>query len=393
MPAGCGHAGADSPSGVTATAATPSSITVGWNASTDNVAVTGYGLYRNGTSTGSTSSTSASFSGLACGTAYTITVDAYDAAGNRSAKASITASTAACPPPADTQAPTTPGGLNATSATTNSITLTWTASSDNVGVTGYGKYKDGTLISSGTGTTYTYSGLTCGTKYVLAVDAYDAAGNRSGAASINATTTACAPPPTTSGPTTRLAWFYGEPQDGTTAQTLATRNVAWVLSGHQVEDGYLATLKADGLQGSVPGYIELPRTMGPSSCASDPNFAGYTTSWTSWDGEFCTYLNPNESWFLHNSSGQRISSSGGWYYMNPSSSGWRAYMTSKVQRYFTEFPGLDGIFLDDTWNTAATPRSAGCVETICSSDSAWHDATLADLQAIKAAMSQGRHSR
>jgi hypothetical protein len=199
-----------------------------------------------------------------------------------------------------------------------------------------------------------------------------------------------APALASSAATTRLAWFYGEPQDGTTAQTLATRNSAWVLSGHQVEDGYLATLRAAGLTGSVPGYIELPRTMGPSSCASDPNFAGYTTSWTSWDGEFCTYLNANESWFLHNSSGKRIASSGGWYYMNPASTGWRNYMVGKVGRYFTEFPGLDGIFLDDTWNTAVTARNAGCVESICQNDTAWHDATLADLQAIKAAMPAGK---
>ena len=52
-----------------------------------------------------------------------------------------------------------------------------------------------------------------------------------------------------------------------------------------------------------PATSKLPRTMGiPASprCASDPTFAGYTTSWTCWDGEFCTYLNPHEDWFLHN---------------------------------------------------------------------------------------------
>jgi hypothetical protein len=73
-------------------------IVVAWNASTDNVRVAGYGLYRNGASTGTTTATSATFAGLVCGTSYAIGVDAFDAAGNRSARATIQATTAACPP-------------------------------------------------------------------------------------------------------------------------------------------------------------------------------------------------------------------------------------------------------------------------------------------------------
>ena len=86
------------PASLRTTGATASSINVAWNASSDNVGVTGYGLYRDGTSTGSTGSTSASFSGLACGRSYTLGVDAYDAAGNRSARSTISASTSACVP-------------------------------------------------------------------------------------------------------------------------------------------------------------------------------------------------------------------------------------------------------------------------------------------------------
>jgi hypothetical protein len=163
-----------------------------------------------------------------------------------------------------------------------------------------------------------------------------------------------------------------------------------VISGHQDEDGYIPRLRNAGETAPFYGYIELPRTMGPTSCATDPNFGGFTTSWTSADGEFCTYLNPNESWFLHKSSGQRLILDG-WYYMNPASQGWRDYMVGKVRRYFPFFhDALQGIFLDDTWNTAANPRGQGCVESICQSDQAWHDATLADLQAIKAALPAGK---
>ena len=65
------------------------------------------------------------------------------------------------------------------SVNATSITLSWTASLDNVGVAGYGVYSNGTSVASTALTVYTFSGLTCGTSYVLAVDAYDAAGNRS----------------------------------------------------------------------------------------------------------------------------------------------------------------------------------------------------------------------
>ncbi len=123
------------PTGLNATAKTANSITMAWTASTDNVGVTGYSVYNGSSIAGSTTGTSYTVSGLACGTSYTLAVDAYDAAGNRSTKASIAASTSACAPPADTQAPTTPGGLSATGATATSISLTWTASTDNVGVT------------------------------------------------------------------------------------------------------------------------------------------------------------------------------------------------------------------------------------------------------------------
>ena len=89
------------PGSFRSTGATATSINVAWNASTDNVAVSGYDLYRDGAAAGSTSSTSASFTGLSCGRSYTLGVEARDAAGNRSARSTITSSTTACtaPPP------------------------------------------------------------------------------------------------------------------------------------------------------------------------------------------------------------------------------------------------------------------------------------------------------
>jgi polysaccharide biosynthesis protein PslG len=99
------------------------------------------------------------------------------------------------PPPADTQPPSVPGSPTAAATGSTSIGLSWVASSDNVGVTGYGVYLAGALVGTGAGTSFSLSGLACGTTYSLAVDAYDAAGNRSAKASINASTSVCAPAP------------------------------------------------------------------------------------------------------------------------------------------------------------------------------------------------------
>jgi chitodextrinase len=173
--------------GLAVTSATQSSVALSWTPSTDNTGVVGYSVYRNGAVVGSTTSTTYGVPGLACGTSYTFAVDAYDAAGNRSAQTSITSSTAPC---ADATPPSLPGGLTTTVSQT-SITLSWTASSDNVAVAGYGLYKNGSSVGSTSSTNYVFSGLTCGTTYTLGVDSYDAAGNRSAKASLGATTPAC----------------------------------------------------------------------------------------------------------------------------------------------------------------------------------------------------------
>jgi len=85
--------------------------------------------------------------------------------------------------------PTTPGTLLASAITQSSVTLTWGASSDNVGVTGYQVYRNGTLLTTATGLTATNSGLTAGTPFSYFIKAIDAAGNTSAASNtVNVTT-------------------------------------------------------------------------------------------------------------------------------------------------------------------------------------------------------------
>ncbi|MFD0366500.1 carbohydrate binding domain-containing protein [Streptomyces sp. NPDC059071] len=90
----------------------------------------------------------------------------------------------------DTQAPTAPTGLRATGTTSSSVSLSWTAATDNVGVTGYDVYQGATRVSTVTGTGTTVGGLAAGTAYTFTVKARDAAGNVSPASNaVTATTT------------------------------------------------------------------------------------------------------------------------------------------------------------------------------------------------------------
>ena len=93
----------------------------------------------------------------------------------------------------DATAPTAPTNLAASGTTSTSTNLTWTAATDNVGVTGYNVYRGTTLVTTVTGTTYSVTGLTASTAYSFTVKAKDAAGNLSAASNVvNVTTAATA---------------------------------------------------------------------------------------------------------------------------------------------------------------------------------------------------------
>ncbi|WP_164472811.1 DUF4832 domain-containing protein [Cohnella candidum] len=83
----------------------------------------------------------------------------------------------------DAQAPSVPSNVAVTATTASSITLDWSASTDNVGVTGYEVYRGGTYVGTSTTTAFTDTGLSSGTSYSYTVKAKDAAGNVSAASS------------------------------------------------------------------------------------------------------------------------------------------------------------------------------------------------------------------
>lgn len=81
------------------------------------------------------------------------------------------------PPTGDTTLPSAPGAITASSITDTGVMLAWNPATDNVGVTGYQIYRDGSLLRTQSTTGYTDSGLTPSTTYTYTVNAYDAAGN------------------------------------------------------------------------------------------------------------------------------------------------------------------------------------------------------------------------
>ncbi|HZG56690.1 PA14 domain-containing protein [Paenibacillus sp.] len=94
-------------------------------------------------------------------------------------------------PAPDTQAPSAPTNVSVTSKTDTTVNLSWTASSDNVGVTGYDVYVGGNKANTSpiSGTTYTVTGLTEQSSYSITVKAKDAANNESAASSALSVTT------------------------------------------------------------------------------------------------------------------------------------------------------------------------------------------------------------
>ena len=175
------------PAGLSASGVTSSAATISWSASTDNVAVTGYKVFRNGVQVGSPSGISFPDAGLSASTTYSYTVSAFDAAGNNSAQSAALSVTTS--PPPDTTPPSVPAGLSASAITSTGATISWSASTDNVGVTGYKVFRNGVQVGAPAVPTFTDTGLSTATTYSYTVSAFDAAGNNSAPSSALSVTT------------------------------------------------------------------------------------------------------------------------------------------------------------------------------------------------------------
>ena len=171
---------------LSSTGSTSNTISLSWTSATDNVGVTGYDVYVNGSLNGSTTTALTYIvAGLAPSTAYSVYVRAKDAAGNGTNSNTINPSTQSAP---DVTPPSAPV-LSSIGSTASTISLSWTAATDNVGVTGYEVYVNGSLNgTTTTALTYTVTGLAASTAYNIYVRAKDAAGNGTNSNTINVST-------------------------------------------------------------------------------------------------------------------------------------------------------------------------------------------------------------
>jgi hypothetical protein len=170
------------PTGLAETSDTTTSVTMSWNsvASGGCGDVTNYIVKRGTTTIYDGTATSTTDSGLACGTASnTYTVTAYNTAGSSAASGGVVMAVQAA------TAPATPTGLAETSDTVNSISMSWNAVTSDCPPTSY-RVNNGTSdVYDGTATSFTDTGLACGTaSYTYTVTAYNDVGSSAPSAGV-----------------------------------------------------------------------------------------------------------------------------------------------------------------------------------------------------------------
>jgi fibronectin type 3 domain-containing protein len=249
------------PTSPAASVVSSSAINVTWIASTDNVGVTGYRVERcsgasctNFVEVGTTPASPFGDTGLAAATTYRYQIRATDAAGNFSAYSSIVSATTSAG--GDTTPPSAPTGLVPTVSSSTQINLTWTASTDNVGVTGYRVERcagagcsNFAQVSTPGSNAYVNVGLSASTTYVYRVRAVDGAGNLS-AYSLTASATTLA---SAGGPSTPL---------GLSASPVSANqiNLSWIASTGAVSAASYQVERCTGAGCSNFALVASPTT-------------------------------------------------------------------------------------------------------------------------------------
>ena len=258
------------------------SVKLTWDASTDNIEIVGYDIYRNDVLIASTTETAFEDIAVSEGHTYIYSVRAYDAALNVSQSSVLMVSVP------DLTVPTAPSVLTISSVSgMRRIDLTWLASEDNVGVTGYMVYRNGEAFATTTEPSYLDSAVTFNVLYEYRVLAFDLAGNVSSvSAPVSATVLGDSTPPTTpssfqaSAPTSKyasLSWRrptdnvgvigYQMYRDGIPFATSTSRNYTdrTVVVLHTYEYSVSAYDAAENFsQQTLPITVTIPDTLPPT---------------------------------------------------------------------------------------------------------------------------------
>ena len=281
------------PTGLTAVGRGANQVDLSWSAATDNVGVTGYTIYRDGTVIGSVDGSTSAYSdtSAAPSTTYTYAVDAFDAGGNHSTQSnSVAVSTPAAP---DVASPTVPTSLTVVDSSSNRVDLSWSASTDDVGVAGYTLYRDGAYLAeiADGSTTYADPSVAPSTTYSYTADAFDAAGNHSSQSDAATTTTPAPgdnPPPVAptnlvatavSGSEVDLSWTasadsdvagYTVYRDGTSIGTVGSASTAFADRSVKPSTAYGYTVDTFDTAGSHSSQTSVASVTTPAAADDTP---------------------------------------------------------------------------------------------------------------------------
>jgi hypothetical protein len=250
--------------------ATSSTVLLAWGVSVDGVGVDGYFVYEGPApyrkhDRVAVEETEAEYllSDLPCGESADVAISAFDEAGNESLKVPLTVSTAAC---VDRTPPSTPAGFRQQATTQTAVVLAWDPATDDTDVVSYGVHRGVERIASPVEPNVTMSGLLCGTTSAYAVDAADAAGNRSALATVYVTTAACersapastppAPEPPASCPSGQfLAQYFANKSLTGSAAKVACESK---LDHDWAQSGPGTPVAADGFSARWAGQFNFP---------------------------------------------------------------------------------------------------------------------------------------
>ncbi len=263
------------------------SVDLAWGASTDAVGVEGYRVFDSSTNEIllDALTESGTITGLAPAT-YTVYVKAYDAAGNQSWRSGFTSFTVTGIP-VDTERPSVPSAPTVVSNAAGSVGFEWTASTDNVGVTGYNLYDSSTntIVATSSTAAVTVSGLADGT-YTYYLRAFDAAGNLSWRSGNRSVTVVTGPPPDTTRPS-----VPGQP----VADTIGATSIDLSWAGSTDNVAVVGYRIYDSATNAV--VLDVPTPAGTVTVAGPGSYGFYAKAYdaagnTSWRSGIVTVVVP-----------------------------------------------------------------------------------------------------
>ncbi len=178
--------------------------------------------------------------------------------------------TVTLPSPTDNQAPSVPAGLTTSVVSTTQVNLSWSASTDNVGVTGYKIYRNGSFLQITASTNYSDTGLINNTTYSYQVSAVDAANNESACTAVAFVTTF--------DPTGYTPIVYGQTMVGTISTPASINKYSFTAqAGDKVVIPFAETI-GDGFFETRVRIFDSSGTMVADANAISSGVLGYTIS-------------------------------------------------------------------------------------------------------------------